>query len=274
MLRLLGSMALVLGAPTPPSTAAPPAPVDTLIDVGHLRLHFRIWRGDGSLAVVFQAGGGASLDAWQDVPARTAARTGATVVAYDRAGMGPSEVGPIDLTPEAELDQLDRALDQLGLRRVVLVGHSFGGLLSLVHAARRPGRVAGLVLVDPMNAGFIHAIGLPWLRHTVPDITSPTTARDTVTYRITHTIAELAERGTAAEAKIGVPAVVITAGIPWWGSNEADRDWRASHATLAERASPGELVVATRSRHDVPSTDPALIVDAVERTLERARLHH
>ena len=271
MLRLLGSIVLALGPPIHPASAAPAVPVDTLIDVGDLRLHFRIWRGQGPVAVVFQAGGGASLDAWGDVPARTAAQTAVTVVAYDRAGMGQSEVGPIDLTPEAELDQLDRALDRLGLDRVVLVGHSFGGLLSLVHAAREPARVAGLVLVDPMNAGFIHAIGLPWLRKTVPDITNPTTAQDTVTYRITHSIAELAERGTAAEAKIGVPAVVITAGIPWWGSDEADRDWRTSHETLAKRAFPGELVVATHSRHDVPSTDPAMIVAAIERTLERAR---
>ena len=99
------------------------------------------WHGQGPIAVVFQAGGGAALDAWGDVPARAAARTVATVVAYDRAGMGQSEVGPIDLTPEAELDQLGRALDQLGLRRIVLVGHSFGGLLSLVQG--NPGAGAG-----------------------------------------------------------------------------------------------------------------------------------
>jgi pimeloyl-ACP methyl ester carboxylesterase len=192
------------------------------------------------------------------------------VVAYERAGLGQSEVGPIGLTPEAELDQLDRGLDALGVGRIVLIGHSYGGLLSLVHAARRPDRVAGLVLVDPMNPIFIEAMGLPWLKATAPEVPDPKTPQDTVTYRMQQTIGELFERGKAALPP-RVPTIVITAGVPWFGSAGPDRAWRRSHEQLAQEATAGELVVAERSKHDIPGTEPEIIVNAVNRMLGRVR---
>jgi len=33
-------------------------------------------------------------------------------------------------------------------------------------------------------AGFIEAMGLPWLKATVPEVTDPKTPNDTVTYRM------------------------------------------------------------------------------------------
>ena len=265
--RIVPALLASLAIATTGSAQFRPPPVDTIIDAGGPRLHFRIWHGTGPLTVVFQAGGGADLSSWADVPSRLAAVTVVRIVAYDRAGTGTSEVGPLDLTPEAELDQLDRALDGLGVGRVVLVGHSYGGLLALVHAARRPDRVAALVLVDPMNPIFIEAMGLDWLQHTVPPVTDPKTRRDTVTYRITHTIDELFERGRTAVATIRVPTIVVTAGVPWWGSAAADSAWRRSHEQLVGWAPRGELIVAEQSKHDVPGTEPAVVVTAVTEML-------
>jgi pimeloyl-ACP methyl ester carboxylesterase len=262
-------LALLLAGPVPVRSATPRrAPADTLIDVGGQRLHFRVWPGQGDLTVVFQAGGGCSLSCWATAPSRAAEVGLVRVVAYERAGLGQSEVGPLTLTPETELDQLDRGLDALGVGRIVLVGHSYGGLLSLVHAARRPDRVAGLILVDPMNPIFIEAMGLAWLQATVPEVIDPKTAQDTVTWRMQRTIGELFERGKAALPP-RVPTIVITAGLPWFGSAAPDRAWRQSHEQLARQAVSGELVVAERSQHDVPGSEPDVIVAALKRMLGR-----
>ena len=50
------------------------------------------------------------------------------------------------------VDDVLRVADSLGLRRFVLVGHSFGATVALATAVRAPGRVLALVLVDPAGA--------------------------------------------------------------------------------------------------------------------------
>ena len=59
----------------------PPAPLDTLVDVGGYRMHLVVYRGTRPLTIVMESGGGAALAAWSGVEAKLAERTGATVVA-------------------------------------------------------------------------------------------------------------------------------------------------------------------------------------------------
>lgn len=87
----------------------------------------------------------------QDFDDVTARLPGRHTIAFDRPGFGYSSGG---YHPFAEqLSTLDALLDALGVSRPVLVGHSYGGTLALAYAARRPGNVRGLVLVDAAAAG-------------------------------------------------------------------------------------------------------------------------
>jgi pimeloyl-ACP methyl ester carboxylesterase len=80
------------------------------------------------------------------------AAAGFRVVAVDVAGSGTSGDGK-------GLDEygilLGRVLDQLGVERAVLAGHSLGGRLVTELAARSPERVVALLLVDA-------SVGAPW----------------------------------------------------------------------------------------------------------------
>lgn len=49
------------------------------------------------------------------------------------------------------LDQVDQAIDRAALRRAIIVGVSYGGLIAAEYAARRPERVAGLVLASALH---------------------------------------------------------------------------------------------------------------------------
>jgi lipase len=70
------------------------------------------------------------------------------VVAVDLRGHGHSDWDPPwDL--EAHVGDVSDTLDALGLARVDVVGHSFGGRLALELAARHPTRVGRLALLDP-----------------------------------------------------------------------------------------------------------------------------
>jgi pimeloyl-ACP methyl ester carboxylesterase len=72
------------------------------------------------------------------------------VIAWDAPGYGGSD--PLDIaTPAAAhyADILGGFLDALGATRAVLVASSLGALMAGALAARRPGLVAGLVLLNP-----------------------------------------------------------------------------------------------------------------------------
>ncbi|HEY6066296.1 MAG TPA: alpha/beta hydrolase [Thermoanaerobaculia bacterium] len=72
------------------------------------------------------------------------------VVAMDLAGHGESGGNREDWTIEAFGDDVRAVVDALGLRRVVLVGSSMGGLVSLEAARRLGSRVVGIVPVDSL----------------------------------------------------------------------------------------------------------------------------
>ena len=52
------------------------------------------------------------------------------------------------------VDQIDAVLDNRGLRRAVICGVSFGGLVALRFAARRPARTSALILVSAPGPAF------------------------------------------------------------------------------------------------------------------------
>ncbi|MEO8451552.1 MAG: alpha/beta fold hydrolase [Gemmatimonadota bacterium] len=138
-----------------------PIPTDTMIDVGGHRLHFRIIQGHGA-TIVLASGGGMNATQWDSLAPNLARSTGATVVAYDRAGFGTSDASDAAYDIHREAGDLWSALERLGLDgSLVLVGHSYGGFLIEALAAQHPSAVRGLVFVDPNTAHFIAATGGP-----------------------------------------------------------------------------------------------------------------
>jgi pimeloyl-ACP methyl ester carboxylesterase len=97
--------------------------------------------------VVFESGFGAWSSAWEKVQARLAPITRAC--AYDRAGAGFSDPGPMPRDGDAIARDLDQALRGAHIDGpFVLVGHSAGGLYQRLFAARRRREVVGMVFVD------------------------------------------------------------------------------------------------------------------------------
>ncbi len=257
----VAALALLLLQP-PGSAFQGPAPFDTTVDAGGYRMHLVVHRGARPLTIVLESGGGASLASWAGVGAELAARTQATVVAYDRAGFGRSEAGPHDLTPVRQVEQLDRVLERLGTPADrLVVGTSYGGLMAVIHAHRFPSAVRGLVLVDPMSPRFVRATG-DFVYSTVPRIERPVTRMDTALVRLARTFDPLMRDPLASDVGLTLPIVLITAGDPWWGRGDVDRAWRTSHEAMVRAAHGRRLVVADGSAHDIPAKRPDTIVDA------------
>ncbi|HHW76397.1 MAG TPA: alpha/beta hydrolase [Xanthomonadaceae bacterium] len=67
---------------------------------------------------------------------------------YDLRGHGRSEIPATGYSIPQMADDLAALLDQLGLERVHLLGHSFGGAIALLFASRHPERVRSVILAD------------------------------------------------------------------------------------------------------------------------------
>jgi pimeloyl-ACP methyl ester carboxylesterase len=120
-----------------------------MVDVGGRRLHLNV-AGQGRPVVILEAGIAASSLSWALVTKQVAEF--ATVVTYDRAGFGWSDPAPHRCTALDAARDLALLLDQAEIPGpFVLVGHSFGGLIVRIFEQEYPGRVAGLVLVDPVS---------------------------------------------------------------------------------------------------------------------------
>jgi pimeloyl-ACP methyl ester carboxylesterase len=124
------------------------------IDVGEHRLEFARIAGDARRpTLVFLHEGLGSLAMWRDFPAKLARATGAPAIVYSRYGYGGSDplTAPREVRymHEEALVTLPSFRQQLGLDEVVLVGHSDGASIALIHAGSGGFPVRALALEAP-----------------------------------------------------------------------------------------------------------------------------
>jgi len=125
------------------------------VSVDGRRIEYRAILGSAGErpTLVFLHEGLGSVSLWRDFPDKVARRLGSPAVVYSRFGYGESDGLRAKRTPgfmhEEALDILPRVLDQLGIERPLLIGHSDGASIALIHAAQSRRAVAGLVCLAP-----------------------------------------------------------------------------------------------------------------------------
>jgi pimeloyl-ACP methyl ester carboxylesterase len=127
-------------------------------------LHVRVHEGTGDAGppVVFLHEGLGSLELWKGfVDDVRTALGGATTIAYSRHGYGRSEPAAepraVTYMHDEALIVLPALLAELGVERPLLVGHSDGASIAIIHAGSgHP--VTGLVLIAPHV--FVEAVGI------------------------------------------------------------------------------------------------------------------
>lgn len=104
--------------------------------------------GNGPVVVVLHGGPGLSEYTESLLPELTDRYT---VARYQQRGLAPSTTaGPFDV--ETQVADAVSVLDELGLDRAVMVGHSWGGHLLMHLMAAHPDRVAAALVIDPLGA--------------------------------------------------------------------------------------------------------------------------
>ncbi|WP_370896043.1 alpha/beta fold hydrolase [Chryseobacterium gossypii] len=86
---------------------------------------------------------------WRDFPAKLSELTQCNTLVYDRLGYGKSYPMPTHKREnnymEWEADLLNDLLDELNITEAILFGHSDGGTIALIMAARHPGKIKAVI---------------------------------------------------------------------------------------------------------------------------------
>ncbi|MFF0013067.1 alpha/beta fold hydrolase [Streptomyces sp. NPDC005374] len=115
-----------------------------------VRLVCRDWGGPGQPIVLLHGLAGHAGE-WDATSRRLS--PGYRVVAVDQRGHGDSERLPKDVSRAAYVADVITVVDQLELRRPILVGQSLGGHTAMLTAAAHPERIHALVLIEAGPGG-------------------------------------------------------------------------------------------------------------------------
>jgi pimeloyl-ACP methyl ester carboxylesterase len=279
-------LALAILAPVPTRAAAhgqAAQAVEKLIDVGGYNLNFRIIPGQG-LAILLESGGAMDSTEWNALAPRLAQETGATVIAYDRAGFGKSDLPETKYELREDTAALWRGLRTLGLdRNLILVGHSYGGFLIRFEAAEHPDAVRGLVFVDPFTVEFVDMFGIEYCNNhpLMGKLPFDTSRPETLSkfQRAAVRMVGAPDRNLAEKIAVmrkavipeGIPVRVITAGIAFLPKPEEQKAWRESHERFTASIKGAILVVAEKSGHMIPFSQPDLVVSVVSEVVRLAK---
>ena len=132
-----------------PAAAAVPSPEvrESTIPVAGGSLHSTV-RGQGEPVLVLSGGPGFSSDYMAPVAAELSSSY--RTVLPDQRGTGRSRLEKLDetsLTVELAVADLERLRRELGIGSWIVLGHSWGGMLSMLYLAAHPEAVRAVVLV-------------------------------------------------------------------------------------------------------------------------------
>ena len=116
--------------------------------------------------LVFLHEGLGSVSTWRDFPANVARATGCRTIVYSRYGFGRSSRRRAPYTPgfmhEEALELFPALRAALDVAGPVLVGHSTGASMALIHAGAPGSDVAGVVAMAPL--AFVETFNLDSIR--------------------------------------------------------------------------------------------------------------
>ncbi|MBP1703599.1 MAG: putative hydrolase or acyltransferase of alpha/beta superfamily [Chloroflexi bacterium] len=265
-------------------------PLDLKLDVGAHSLHL-VCVGQGSPTVVLDTGSGETYESWQSIIDGIAKET--RVCAYDRAGYGQSEPGPLPRDSGRETEELALLLNKAGIKGpYILVGHSLGGLNMQVFAGKYPDQVAGMLLLDPPPLEWLSGGSFPELREMFlqqaealqsqsaaarsskdPQARTQANFLAMVASEMTEMFTGSIQQAVGIKSFGDIPLTVIasTQVNPNFGdSAQAYQSfWIEQSKELAKKSTRGKFLLAKGSSHHIHRDAPQLVLDALREMIQK-----
>lgn len=211
--------------------------------------------------VVFEAGLGDDHSVWNEKKLPTQIYSKSDVVVYDRAGYGKSEVGPNPRNIGRLRSELESVINQFSRgRKVILIGHSLGGMIIRDYAIKNPTKIAGLLFIDPSHENY----------------NQPTQADEDFIYNYFNSNYGAIFGGTLEARELiensqytstlpnlpNIPVIVISSMKVDTDHSISDRQlWFGAHETLKNGVTDFIHIATTNSGHYIMNDEPNLVIN-------------
>jgi len=259
--------ALMLGLVALAAQQAHSQETDVDLAVRGDKLHFHVYKGEG-LPILFEAGGGDDSTVWAGIAKPLHDITGATLITYDRAGFGRSELDGRNQSVEAHgiesgVGELDEALHQLGYDgKVMLVAHSYGALYATLYASKHPQRVKAAVLVDGSTACWFSE---GWMKDFVREQgdKKPPASGSLGSYYQSKNLPKTVAIVRAQAFPTSIPVIDLVSDHPPFSSDADISRWKDCHRAFV-RTAPNRLgITAYGAGHYIYRDNPLLVIQAI-----------
>lgn len=156
-ITLLALATLLLVISCKKTNDATPAFTETKISLSTHKLASFSAIKNSKYLVVFESGLGNDHTVWNNNAVASQINSNLDVLMYDRAGYGQSENGPSPRNIDRLRSELESVIDKFSNgRKVILIGHSLGGMIIRDYAVKNPLKTAALLFVDPSHEFYSH----------------------------------------------------------------------------------------------------------------------
>lgn len=120
-------------------------PIMKKVNAGALKIQLAVWEGIGK-QIICVHGITANCRCWDVIASSLSPKH--QILAMDLRGRGCSDKPPAGYSLEYHLRDINGLMDNMGLDKGVLMGHSLGAFISLAFGAEYPEKVDRIILVD------------------------------------------------------------------------------------------------------------------------------
>ena len=238
-------------------------PVDRTTISNGKTLHFRILEGRRDDLILFESGGGDDASVWSNLLAPIAEVTGATLITYDRPGIGRSEADPQHHGLTSDVERLESGLKDLGYAgHYTLIAHSLGGFYATLFASRHAKQVRAAVLIDINLSCFFTDAFLHTLRTSDAEMQA-LKATNPGRYFLALDFAPMVLRMRSVEFPNTIPVLDFVAERRNFPTREDNDRWGSCHDKFASESANRTEFIASGAGHYIFVSNPELIVAAV-----------
>ncbi len=261
-------------------TVLPDQVKEILVNVGTHDLMTYTIINDSKYFVVFESGLGNGHESWNPTGntndlVESANSLQWDILLYDRAGYGKSDHDSAPRNINQLRTELEKVINQFSSgRKVVLVGHSLGGLIIRDYAIKNPTQVAGLLFVDPTHENFNQLTQS--MEDQLYDLTAAASGASSGAATEARQLIEDLQYTAALPNLPNIPVIVLTSMKEGDDSKTAEafyhktrQDWYNAHELLGKGVTDFTHIATTKSGHYIHQEEPELFLDNLKLLLSK-----